>query len=361
MLVKFAIDPQSLMGDADTIINQMEALLNRWEFFGILLNFDEVEDTLATDRYSINLNVRDAWDTALRANEPSMAYAPEIYRTGHPDDSLDAGLWDVLSKQLDVQSIARKLAARRSEIDIDLAVLEKDTADVMGVLNRNAPLNLIDACGGVEPTGLASAHRSTKFQDAKRLSAEPIGKDTKRDMIWESRFQGLAAYSSEIVIIDKYAVRSHNIAGVRAFIKHLDRDSVSCHLTIFSSLARQRQNETNKADQEVKRIRKYLLDSPPVRGIKKITVHLLPDEEHPHDRYIRFNRNVFSTGRGITDAFKESVVSEEISCTLQDAPKSSYSAQAKRERDLERKSTCYSPTKGNNKWLCQEEPCIIIP
>ena len=49
-------------------------------------------------------------------------------------------------------------------------------------------------------------------------------------------------------------------------------------------------------------------------------MRLLDPYEDFHDRYIRFDHNVFTTGKGLADAFKvgNSVQEESINCSLLD-------------------------------------------
>ena len=206
MLVKFAVDPAAFMGDRDAVLTPLQDLIDWWEFFGVLVNFDDVDDALYAARRAIDPNVRIAWNDVLKANEPSMARPSPRYRAEHPDNAFAVRLWDALSEQTDAQSIARELIARRSELDMDLAVLEETAADFMGILHQNASSDLIEDCGGIEPTGLARAHRAAKFRNAKRLSVRAIAKGENHNRLWDRRFQRLAAYSSEIVIIDPYAL-----------------------------------------------------------------------------------------------------------------------------------------------------------
>ena len=335
MLVKFAIDPQSLIGDADTILTPLEDLIDQWEFFGILVNFDDVDDALAAAR--IDQNIRIAWGDVLTANEPSKAYPSERYRTGHPDDSLGVGLWDVLSKQPDAQSIARELAARRGGNDLELAVIEETVAYFMGVHHQNASLNLIDACGGVEPIGLSRAHRAAKFQDAKRLSLKVIskdGEDAEHDRLWANRFQRLAAYSSKIVIVDQWALSDGNIDGFVKMLRYIDKAVANnCPtLTLYSKPESNRDGiDFNK---EIPKLRE-ILDGAVTK--LRIRVRLLDPYEDFHDRYIRFDHNVFTTSRGLPDAFKDgnSVKEESIDCTLKDDPQSLIDL-GKEERRLDK-------------------------
>ena len=348
MLVKFSIDPNSLQ--KRDMPFTFTSLIEKWHFHGVLVNIDEIRAAIHANSSSFDPNIRDKLQGAIKQSSLRSTTVPKFRSSSLLSAGNNSVNWASLDD--DISQLAKW------SDKFELAVVNDKLAGQLGITHEPISEDIRHICGDVEPIRLDIADRSHAFANAHEISQAAIPEDSISRSIWDERFQRLAEYSSEIVIIDKYAVRSNNIAGVRAFIKHLDRDSVNCHLTIFSSLA---QKNTNKAEQEIKRIRNDLLDSPPVRGIKKITVHLLPNEEHPHDRYIRFNRNVFSTARGITDAFKECVVPEEISCALLDDPKSSYSTQVKREKDLERKSACYSPANGSKKWLCKEEPCIIIP
>lgn len=315
MLVKFAIDPQSLIGDADTILTPLEDLIDQWEFFGILVNFDDVDDALAAAR--IDQNVRIAWDDVLTANEPSKAYPSERYRTGHPDDYLDTGLWDGMSEQSDAQSIARELAARRGGHDLELAVIEETVAYFMGVHHQNASPNLIDACGGVEPIGLARSHRATKFQEAKGLSLRTIVSGMNHDRLWARRFQRLAAYSSEIVIIDQFALSDVNINGFVKMLRYIDQSAANTRLTLYSKPESERGGSPVDFSKEIPNLRERLAGAAARLPIK---VHLLNPQEDLHDRYIRFDHNVFTTGNGLASAFRRgnSVHVESIDCTLKD-------------------------------------------
>ena len=339
MLVKFAIDPQSLMDEADDTITRLEDLIDQWEFFGILVNFDDVDDALAAAQ--INQNVRNAWGNVLKANDPSMARPSERYRAGHPDDSFDARLWGVLSEQADVQSTARELAVRRSELDLDLAILEDPAADFMGVLNGNAPSDLIDACGGIEPIGLARAHRATKFQDAKRLSVKVIskdGEDAEHDNLWENRFQRLTAYSSEIVIVDQWALTDGDIDGFVKILRYIDQAAANNRLILYSKPQSERNGSPVDFSKEIPKLRDRL-DGAVTK--LPITVHLLDPQERFHDRYVRFDHNVFTTGNGLASAFRRgnSVQAESIDCTLKDDDQAVTDMKKEEKRLEERRSS----------------------
>ena len=351
MLVKFAIDPQSLMGDADDILTPLEDLIDQWEFFGILINFDDVDDALYAARRAINPNVRDAWDVILKANEPSKAYPSERYRAGHPDDSLDARLWNVLSEQTDAQSIARELAARRGGHDLELAVLEETVAYFMGVHHQNASPDLLDACGGVEPIGLARAHRATKFQDAKGLSIRTILKDMNHNRLWARRFQRLAAYSGEIVIIDQYALHDGDIEGIVKILGYLDESAANNRLTLYSKPQSERNGIPVDFSKEIPKLRERL-DGAVTR--LPIKVHLLDPQEEIHDRYIRFDHNVFTTGNGLASAFRlgNSVQAMSIECTLKD--------DAQAVTDIKKLEKRYEEGRRRVKWTAAENTLITI-
>ena len=339
MLVKFAIDPQSLMGDSDTILTPLEDLIDQWEFFGILINFDDVDDALAAAQ--IDQNVRIAWGNVLMANEPSKAYPSERYRTGHPDDSIDAQLWDALSEQSDEQSVARELATRHGGQDLELAVIEETVAYFMGVTNRNASSNLIDACGGVEPIGLARAHRATKFQDAKQLSLKVISKDdedAEHDKLWEGRFQRLAAYSSEIVIVDQWALSDGDIDGFVKILRYIDQAAANNRLILYSKPESERSGSPVDFSKEIPKLRERLNGAVTRLPIK---VHLLEPHENFHDRYIRFDHNVFTTGNGLASAFRlgNSVQEQSIDCTLKDHAQSLTDIKKEEKRLGKRRSS----------------------
>ena len=350
MLVKFAIDPRSLMGDADTILMPLLNLIDQWEFFGILVNFDYVDDELASPHHAINQNVRIAWNDVLKANEPSKAYLSECYRTGHPDDSLDARLWGVLSEQTNLQSAARELAAWRSELDLDLAVLEEATAYCMGVLHQNASPNLIGVCDGVEPTGLAGANRAAKFDDAKSLSTRTIVKGMNHDRLWADRFQRLATYSSEIVIIDQFALSDVNINGFVKLLGYIDQSAMNNRLILYSKPESKRNGSPVDFRKEIPKLRERL-----DRAVTRlpIAVHLLDPQERFHDRYIRFDHNVFTTGNGLATAFKggNSVQAMSIDCTLKD--------DAQSLTDMKKLENRYEEGRKRAKWT-DEDTLIAI-
>lgn len=332
VLVKFAIDPQSLM--SDDAITRLEDLLERWQFFGILVNFDDVDDALDAARSTVNQNVIDAWDKIVTANESTMACPSERYRTGHPDDFLDAELWDVLSKQPDAQSIAHQLAARRGGHDLELAVLEGAAAieavaylaDATKLANAS-PNSIKDLIkkefGGVEPTGLAKEIRvqeATRFLDAKDLSVAKIFKDMNHARLWKSRFQRLAAYSGKIVIVDQWALSDGNIKGFVKMLRYIDQFATNnCPtLTLYSRPQYKRGGITVDFNKEIPRLRELLAGA--VTRLR-VRVRLLEPQLDFHDRYIRFDHNVFTTSKGLADAFKvgNSVQEESIDCTLKDA------------------------------------------
>ena len=115
--------------------------------------------------------------------------------------------------------------------------------------------------------------------------------------IWSRRFQGLAAYTREVVVVDQYAARQNNIEGLLRLLKFLDRDTRGCRVTIYSSL-----DTSGRGASLIESRIKAEAAQFSGTGIESVGVRVfrgMDFKKYAHDRHLRFDNCVFRIGRGV--------------------------------------------------------------
>ena len=70
MLVKFAIDPQALLKESNPLPLNFDRLVDRWENYGVLVNTDDIEDSLD----SIEFNIRIQLEEIFKDDDPPRRF-----------------------------------------------------------------------------------------------------------------------------------------------------------------------------------------------------------------------------------------------------------------------------------------------
>ena len=300
MLVNFAVDPQALLKESNPIPIHFDRLLEKWENFGVLVNAYEIEDKLA----SLEFSIREQLEEIFKDDEPPLRY--RFLENAPPQ--MD---WETL----DDDSIGK---LRDWDEHFELAIIEETLAEIIGVGPSNEPLSFDDQqaiCGNVEPIGLAIADRARAWSLASGISRKGFEVGDDYELLWNERFKRLAEYSSQIVIIDAYALHGRQLDGFIKLLQMIDRDANSCRVTLFSS-------PTEDSDEAVRNAREVLeneVDRLSRGGIQQITIRLLPLDEQEHDRHFRFDCNVYEPGNSIALVFSgnQGTVEQRVSCSLQ--------------------------------------------
>ena len=344
MLVKFAIDPQTLHKEAKPL--QFERLVEKWENLGVLVNADEIEDRLDS-LDSLDQNIRIQLEKIFKGDNPP---SPRRYR--FLDDDAPQVNWETL----DDSNIGR-LGAWGDVFE--LAVLNNELAHFIGALDSPLSTDKRQAmCGSVEPIGLAIADRARAFTQAYSISRRGFEEGDEHETLWSERFSRLTEFSSQIIIIDAYALHKRQISGFIKLLELIDRDAESCRVTLFSF-------PDSDNDEAVKDIRELLneavsgLDG---GGVQQVTVRFFPSDDTEiskllHDRRIRFDRSVYAPENSIALVFSgdEGAVPQKIGCTLRlsDDEYHPFDDMKKTENELLKKAQ-------GLKWLATEQDFMVI-
>ena len=276
MLVQFAIETEAI--NNSTTPAHIKRLLDKWERFGILVYPRRGDAALvnaisglapATRKYWMS-----TWEKVIKNNGKAYRWVPPD-GTAFEWDKVDTP--DALAMFVD---------------ELEVAVLEETRAAVLEIPDGESKF-----CGQVEGVRLWDIDISEKFSLSEALSSASIGVGESIKDVWSRRFQGFAAYSREVVVVDQYAARQNNIEGLLRLLKFLDRDTRSCRVTIYSSLS------TSGGDASLIESRiKAEAAQFSGKGIESVGVRVyrgMDFRKYAHDRHLRFDNCVFRIGRGV--------------------------------------------------------------
>ena len=171
--------------------------------------------------------------------------------------------------------------------EFEVAVIEETRAVVLAISEGESRFYV-----RVEGIRLWDIDISEKFSHSERLSNAAIDIGDSIDDVWKQRFQSLAAYSREVVIVDQYAMRENNINGILRLLRFLDRDARHCRVTVYSSLAPYGRGPKFTESRMGSETAKFNGN-----GIVSVQVHLFHESDfrkYAHDRHIRFDNRVLS-------------------------------------------------------------------
>lgn len=307
MLVKFAIDPQALHEDSQPHPFEFEDLVEKWENFGILVNSDELQEHIDSFESNIGDQLRKILEESDRFKRCRF-----IEETGERVD------WSSF-----LEDDGRGIHKLGDWADaLELAVIDELLAAEIGIGKGGAPLTgnaRQSLCGLVEPIGLAIAVGALVWRRAWVTTQRPFLEGELHDALWERRFRRLVEFSSEIVIIDAFALHDRQFDGFVKFLRYVDRDGSSCRVTLYSSPDKERaERNADRAVQDVRRKLTAEVDRFARGGLKQVTVRLLRVIDQEHDRYVRFNHNVYAPQNSIALVFCGSSgrVEEQVGCAM---------------------------------------------
>ena len=336
MLVKFAIDPQALLKESNPLPLNFDRLVDRWENYGVLVNTDDIEDSLD----SIEFNIRIQLEEIFKDDDP-----PRRFR--FLKDTVSQVNWETLDDS--------NIGLLRDWADmLDLAVLNDDLAYFVGA--SDSPLSIDEQqakCGNVEPIGFPIADQARAWRQASAISRRGFEVGEAHETLWSERFSRLVEFAGQIVVIDAYALHDRQIAGLLKLLEFIDRDGNACRVTLYSS-------PSEDVDEAVERIRGLLheavgrLDG---GGVQQVTVRLLPIDEQEHDRRIRFDRTVFAPENSFALVFSggEGTVPVSVGCSMQlsDDEYHPFDVMKQTENELLKKARAL-------RWLSSEDDFIIL-
>ena len=235
-----------------------------------------------------------------------------------------------------------------------MAVLNDELALFIDALDRPLSFDVQQAlCGNVEPIGFTISDQARSWRQASAISRSGFEVGEVHETIWCERFSRLAELSTQIVIIDAYALHDRQLSGFIRLLQMIDRDAISSRVTLFSSPA----EDTDEAVRNVYEALNNEVGRLSRGGIHQITVRLLPLIEQEHDRRIRFDRTVYAPENSIALVFSgnEGSVPRTVGCTLQvsddeyhpfDVMKQTENQLIRRARDLQ--------------WLVSEQDYLVL-
>ncbi len=276
MLVQFAIQDEAVNDSASPA--HIIRLLDRWQRFGMLVYPRRGDPALAKAIAALAPAPRKhwtmAWEKAIKNNGNSYRWIPN----------------DGISFDWDQVDSSDSLAVFESEFEV--AILEDTRAFDLDIPNGESRY-----FGQVEGIRLWDIDVSARFSNSEMLSTTAISVGEAIGDVWTERFQRIAKFSREAIIVDQYATRDNNISGLFRLFNFLDRDAKRCRVTIYSSIdpsSKGAKVTEGKIRSQVARLNG--------NGIKLVQVLLFQEADfrkYAHDRHIRFDGSVFRIGRGL--------------------------------------------------------------
>ena len=278
MLVRFVIDPGAI--DNSTTPAQIRRLLEKWERFGVLV-YPARNDTVVWSATLGRLNpaVRKRWMVALQM-------VSKNHRSYYRWYSRERTKWAW-------RSLRTPEAVASGSGHFEVALVGGSGAAILDIPEGESRL-----FGQVEGLRLRDVDAAEWFADSERLSTEPILAGEEIEAVWGARFRRLAKYAADVVVVDQHAVGSGQIEGVFRLLRFLDRDSVGCNVTIYSTIVTGGESQGGDVESKVRRQAAGLRDG----GVRCVRVKLFEREGfriYAHDRHVRFDRSVFRIGRGV--------------------------------------------------------------
>ena len=276
MLVHFAVDVEAI--DDSATRAHIIRFLDRWERFGILV-YPRRGDPSLTKRVSeLAPNARKYWKaTWVKAAKNNR----NVFRWARAD-----------GKALEWSEMETSGALALFDDEFELGVLGESRATALEVAYGESK-----RCGRVEAIRFGDVDVSEEFARSEELGSAPVGVDESIGAVWRHRFRRLAAYSREVVVVDRYAARVRNLDGIRRLLDFLDRDAKHCRVTVYSSL----KGGVVEARLVESMIKAHVTQFSG-RGVASIGLRLFRDSDfrkYAHDRHLRFDKGVFRIGRGM--------------------------------------------------------------
>ncbi len=271
MLVNFGIDPDAI--DNTTTAYHISELRTKWQNLGVLSHPSYDDGGFRNIRRKfpeLNQSIQRIWARVWREieNDPSSRYP-------------------------------------RCRGNFSLALVSETHAQKRQIPNGNSEyLYPRDKrLGRVEWIRLTEVNASKEFERAETISRSPIRRGKSVERLWRERFQSLAKFSREIVIIDRNAATQ----GLASLLGFIDGAATNCAVTIYSSLY----SSTDRHPPEKSDLNEYRTSALDFENIDTLTIYL-PQNYHfgreGRDRFVRFDERAFSLGHGITEILQGSAV-----------------------------------------------------
>ena len=280
MLVKFAVEPDALEAE----ISAISTLLNCWEAHGVLETLDSTDKTIGNQIKNLKDTFKDRWQNALKKKAGTNAkFSRAFKKCGYIDVN-----WANVEALGDFDDYQNKF---------DIALMEEVRAYTLGI-DEDSPV-VYRATADIEATILRNVHLSQKIKNVEDLAQSNLSKGQTIQHIWEERFQPLAMYSKEVVIVDRYAFESieEKPNGLFRLLKLFDSKPSVSSVTIYSQCDVPQPIKTKLE----KKFSRY-------RNIKILKVYMPKSDtfrDHGHDRHIRFDDfRACTIGIGLPEALR---------------------------------------------------------
>ena len=214
MLVKFAVEPDAL----EVEISAISTLLNCWEAHGVLETLDSTDKTIGNQIKNLKDIFKDRWQNALKKKAETNAKFSRAFKKCR---YIDVN-WANVEALGDLDDYQNKF---------DIALMEEVRAHTIGIDEDNPVV--YRATADIEATILRNVHLSQKIKNVEDLAQSNL---SKGQTIQHERFQPLAMYSKEVVIVDRYAFESidEKPNGLFRLLKLFDSKPSVSSVTIYS-------------------------------------------------------------------------------------------------------------------------------
>ena len=278
--MKFAIEPDALEAE----ISEISTLLNCWEAHGVLEKLDSTDKTIGNKIKNLKDKFKDKWQNALKKKAGTNAKFLHAFKKCR---YIDVN-WASVKALEDLDEYQNKF---------DIALMEEVRAYELGI-DEDSPV-VYRAAADIEATILRNVHLSQKIKNMEDLAQSNLSNGQTIQHIWEERFQPLAMYSKEVVIVDRYAFKSieEKPNGLFRLLKLFDSNPSVSSVTIYSQCDGPQPIKTKLK----KKFSKY-------RNIKILKVYMPKSDtfrDHGHDRHIRFDDfRACSIGIGLPEVLR---------------------------------------------------------
>ena len=277
--------------------DQHKRQIRLWENYGTLVDPGKGRDSITSvfDHDTFR-KVRALWQDAWKARQRCRRIKPEVS---------DRIKWE------DVNSAA-DLAAYGDTIELALVETVRGIA-YLGISDNEDSYSAY--CGEVEAVLFPFAEQSEAFgYMMSRSQSRVIPARQSIEQIWKEWFQKLAGRSRDIVIIDRYACTKQNLDGLRQILRFLNEDGSKCGVTVYASHPVTMGQPYLNRSETMRRIENAIATEAGVQ--REVTVFLVADYRMTRDRYMSLGECAFTIGHGVSEAFKQPYVSQDIPCAL---------------------------------------------
>ena len=289
MILQFAIEPEVLKDVADrgTWASFVDGLEQFWPSHGVLVmpsDFDKTFNQSGLDSHRLS-----EWKKLVTHEAHRKSYSPKEF-VGFD--------WATVESWKDLKPCDNK---------IDLALLQDVRAAVFGLIEDDVPC-LHDPRQEVLVEIARGHHLSStcRVQDLRELATKVVGPIGNPDQIWEQRLRKHAMHSTSVAVVDKFAIE--NRQGLHLLLEKLVTDgwqsgAKTQTVDVYSSYKQfhgqgpgSPSSIRSELEAEAVRISNKLNSQ--VLNVQ-VNVNLLHQADVPHDRWIRFDKNIIELGKGL--------------------------------------------------------------